>query len=137
MKYTLLALLSLTLISCQSKLEKIKTQDVDFESYVASTLVADVEALEDRQKRDFHIELVGIDNYRLWDKVGIWAADSTFKIVFKGKQFVFTVTNLFNLDKDINIDFDTVVSEDESFAKYEEDVNRFMLQVTLTPNLVK
>tara|TARA_R110002050_G_scaffold24122_1_gene64456 strand:+ start:1064 stop:1477 length:414 start_codon:yes stop_codon:yes gene_type:complete len=137
MKYTLLALLSLTLISCQSKLEKIKAQDADFESFVAASLVVDVDALEDRQKRDFHIELVGIDNYRLWDKVGIWAADSTFKIVFKGKQFVFTVTNLFNLDKDLNIDFDTVVSEDESFAKYEEDVNRFMLQVTLTPNLVK
>ena len=137
MKYTLLALLSLTLIACQSKLVKVASQDEALEAFVRSSLTEDVDALEERQKIDFHIELVDIHSYRGWDTEGTWAADSTFKITFKGKEFSFTVTNLFTLDDQFNIDFDSIVSEDESFAKYEEDVNRFMLQVTLTPNLVK
>ena len=128
MKYTLLALLSLSLISCQPKFD-LSLQDAEFEAFVKASLVEDVKALEERQKRDFHIDLVSCDNCRAWDDE-YWAADSTFKITFKGKVLNFTVTQLFNLDKDLKIDYDTIVSENESFAKYEEEVNRWMLQVT-------
>ena len=129
MKYTLLALLSITLISCKSKPVNLAAQDADFEAYVRASLVEDIETLKAQQEMGFAIELLDVNNYRVWEE-GVYAADSTFKIVFKGKPFVFTVTNLFNLTEDLKVDYDTIVTEDESYAKYEEDVNRFMLQVT-------
>lgn len=133
MKYTLIALLSLTISACQPKLD-LASQDAEFEAYVRESLIGDIETQKAQQEMGFTIELLDVNNYRLWTvkqdaKHAVYAADSTFKIVFKGTPFTFTVTDLFHLTGDNKIDYDSISSEEESYAKYEEAIKQFMLHV--------